>query len=79
MIDQKKLWKRKEKKSLLWLVLLLGVFVIASTSYIIYRRRKEEELRVLEELKDLDRIETEVADLEFITEESKMKDQIENL
>ena len=83
--NAEKVSEEEKEKSLLWLILLLGVLIITTTSYIIYRRRKEEELRMLKELEelenleDLDRIETEVEDLEFITEESKMKEQIEKL
>lgn len=68
----------EEKRNLLWLVLLLGIIAIGTTTYIIYRRKKESEELELE-IDDITKIETEVEDLEFITEESKMKAQIEKL
>jgi flagellar M-ring protein FliF len=74
--------EEEQRKNLLWLVLLLVALAIGTTTYVVYRRRKEEELRELRELEGLDdiaQIETEVEDLEFITEESKMKSQIEKL
>ncbi len=62
-----------------WLALVLALIAGSSIAgYVVYRRKKERELEDQEtKLDDLGSIETEVQDLEFETEESKMKDQIE--
>lgn len=70
----------EEKRNLLWLVLLLALAAVGVTSFIIYRRKEGERLEDIEqELDDITMIETEIEDLEFVTEESKMKAQIEKL
>lgn len=68
----------EERSNLLWLGLLLGLLLVGVTTYVVYRRRKEEE-ELEAEIDDLTQIETDVEDLEFITEENKMKEQIEKL
>lgn len=69
----------KDKKGMNWLALVLALIAGSSIAgYVVYRRKKERELEDQEtKLDDLGSIETEVQDLEFETEESKMKDQIE--
>ena len=69
-----------EKTNFVWIALLLAVFVLGFGGYLIYRKREKEkleELERLEELDDITMIETEIEDLEFETEESKMKAQID--
>lgn len=70
----------EDKKPMNWLALVLALIAASSiVGYAVYRRRKGSELRDLEtELDDETLIETEVEDLEFETEESKMKAQIES-
>lgn len=68
----------EEAGNWLWLTFLLGAILLGAAGYFIYSRRKEEEELVLE-IDDIARIETQVEDLEFITEETKMKEQIEKL
>ena len=69
-----------EKRNFVWIALLLAVFVLGFGGYLIHIKREKEkleELERLEELDDITMIETEIQDLEFETEESKMKAQIE--
>lgn len=52
---------------------------LSIVGYVAYRRKKDRELEELEsELDEETLIEAEIEDLEFETEESKMKSQIEN-
>lgn len=66
----------KDKRSMNWLALVLLALVAGGSvaGYVVYRRRKEQ--KELEELEDIALIESEVEDLTFETEESKMKAQI---
>lgn len=71
-----------DAKSFNWLAIILALIAASSiTGYIIYRRKKIKELEELEEfdtqIEDVESIRDEVEDLEFETEESKMKAQIE--
>ena len=71
-----------EKKNTIWLALLLAAFVLGLGGFLVYRRKEKARLKELEEIEELDdmtRIETEIEDLEFVTEESKMKSQVEKL
>lgn len=63
-----------------WLGLIIVLIaVLAILGYVIYKRRKERELEYLETgLDAATLIESDVKDLEFETEESKMKEQIGN-
>jgi flagellar M-ring protein FliF len=71
-----------EAKDYNWLAIILALVAASSvTGYILYRRKRKRELEELEELEtqieDVSSIRDEVEDLEFETEESKMKAQIE--
>lgn len=70
----------EDKKGMNWLALILALLASSSIAgYVIYKRKKENEPGDLEtELDDETLIGTKVEDLEFETEESKMKAQIEN-
>ena len=71
-----------EKRNTIWLALLLAISALGFGGYLIYKKREKEkldELEKLKELEDITKIETEIEDLEFVTEESKMKSQIEKL
>lgn len=68
------------EKGMNWLALILAlVGGLSIVGYVAYRRKKDRELEELEsELDEETLIEAEIEDLEFETEESKMKSQIEN-
>lgn len=70
-----------DKREINWLTFILAAIAAFSIiTFVVYRRKKEEDIDELEpELDDVTLIETEVKDLEFETEESKMKTQIEKL
>lgn len=74
-----KLVEKTEEKSLNWLAIILTLIAATSLAgYIIYRRRKIRELEELEsKIEDVRSIRDEVEELEFETETSKMKTQIE--
>lgn len=66
-----------------WLTLIVALIAISSVAgFFIYRKRKNKELEELEELQSQmeveEAIKTDVEDLEFETEKSKVKAQIEN-
>ncbi len=69
----------KDIKGNNWLTLVLALVAASSIAgYAVYRRKRKRDLEDQEiELDDVASIETEVEDLEFETEESKMKSQIE--
>ncbi|QQY80740.1 flagellar M-ring protein FliF [Keratinibaculum paraultunense] len=74
--------EEKDKKSINWLAIILSIAAAsAGVAYGIYRRQKrqEEEKEIGSEIDEETLIESEVQDLEFETEESKMKAQIEKL
>ncbi len=63
-----------------WLPIILSI-ILASVvaAYVVYRRRQEDIKEFEPEIDEETLIETEVQDLEFETEESKMKAQIDKL
>lgn len=70
-----------DAKEINWIIVGLALFAAAfALGFVVYRRRKLRELEELEEmesqLEEVRAIEEEVEDLEFATEESKMKEQI---
>ncbi|MCF6466317.1 flagellar basal-body MS-ring/collar protein FliF [Clostridium sp. Cult2] len=72
----------EDVKTFNWLTIILALIAASSVAgYIVYRRRKSRELEELEELEsqieDVKSIRDEVEDLDFETEKSKIKTQIE--
>ncbi len=70
----------EEKRDMKWLPIILSI-ILASVvaAYVVYRRRQEDIKEFEPEIDEETLIETEVQDLEFETEESKMKAQIDKL
>lgn len=70
----------EEKRDINWLAIMLSI-VLASAivAFVVYRRHQEDIDELEPEIDEETIIETEVQDLEFETEESKMKAQIDKL
>lgn len=71
----------KDKEAINWLAIILSIVAVsAGVAYVIYKRsQKGEKEEVEPEVDEETLIESEIQDLEFETEESKMKNQIEKL
>lgn len=70
---------KESKRGLGWLLLALALIAIAGiVGYFIYRRNRTKELEELQiDMEDAATMTAEIEDLEFETEESKMKSQVE--
>lgn len=70
---------KESKRGLGWLLLALALIAIAGiVRYFIYRRNRTKELEELQiDMEDAATMTAEIEDLEFETEESKMKSQVE--
>lgn len=71
----------KDKEAINWFAIILSIVAVsAGVAYVIYKRsQKGEKEEVEPEIDEETLIESEIQDLEFETEESKMKNQIEKL
>ncbi len=70
----------EEKRDIKWLPIILSIILASAVvAYVAYRRRQEDIEGFEPEIDEETLIETEVQDLEFETEESKMKVQIDKL